>query len=67
MWDCILSILVVIHLCTEYIHYAFEYICGKREGSILKDILSHRKASTKTEKLEQIQTDIDLIKEKLGI
>lgn len=67
MWDCILSILVIVHLCTEYIHYIFEYVSGKREGNVLADIQKHRRESKKTEKLKQIQRDITLIKEKLGI
>ena len=67
MWDCILSILVIFHLVTEYIHYVYEYLSGNREKNILVDIQRHRIRSKKTERLEQIQKDIDLIKENLGI
>lgn len=67
MWDCILSILVIVHLLTEYVHYTLEYIWGKREGNVLLDIQKHRKASQKTAALARLQKDVDLIKEKLGI
>lgn len=74
MWDCILSILVIIHLCSEYVHYVLEWIAGKREKDVLADIQKHRRRSKKTEMLQQIQKDIatntkslDVIKEKLGI
>ena len=67
MWDCILSILVIVHLVTEYIHYTLEYIWGKREGNVLLDIQKHRRSSKKTELLNQIQKDLDLIKKKLEI
>ncbi len=66
-WDAILSILVIIHLISEYGHYAWEFVSGRREANILKDILAHRKMSTKTQRLEQIQKDLDLIKENLLI
>ena len=66
-WDAILSLLVIIHLISEYGHYAWEFVSGRREVSILNDILKHRKRSTKTEKLIGIQKDLDLIKEKLNI
>lgn len=67
MWDCILSILVIFHLGSEYIHYVIEYFTGRREKNVLADILKHRKRSKKTEKLTRIQEDLDLIKKKLGI
>jgi len=67
MWDCILSILVIFHLVTEYVHYVIEYVWGKRDKNVLEDILNHRKISKKTEKLNKIQKDLDLIKKKLGI
>ncbi len=67
MWDCILSILVVFHLLSEYIHYGLEYFSGRKEGSVLKDILHHRKHSKKTELLEQIQKDLNKIKQALEI
>ena len=67
LWDCILSVLVIIHLCSEYIHYFLEWFSSKKEKSVLLDIQNHRKASNKTELLVNMQTDINLIKEKLGI
>jgi hypothetical protein len=66
-WDAILSILVIIHLISEYGHYAWEFISGRREAKILEDIQNHRKMSTKTQKLRQLQSDINLIKKKLDI
>ncbi|MHA1816596.1 MAG: hypothetical protein ACTSX1_11355 [Candidatus Heimdallarchaeaceae archaeon] len=66
-WDAILSILVIIHLISEYGHYAWEFISGKREAEILEDIQNHRKMSTKTQKLKKLQRDLDLIKKKLEI
>lgn len=67
MWDCILSILVIFHLVTEYVHYVYEYLSGNREKNILVDIQRHRMRSHKTEMLKQMQKDLDLIKEKLEI
>ena len=67
MWDFILSMLVIFHLVTEYIHYVFEYASGRREKNILVDIQRHRIRSKKTVMLIQMQKDLDLIKEKLGI
>jgi hypothetical protein len=66
-WNAILSVLVIVHLVSEYWHYAWEYITGRREAKILEDIHNHRKLSTKTKKLQQIQRDLDLIKKHLGI
>jgi len=66
-WDFLLSVLVIIHLISEYGHYIWEFISGQRETNILKDIQTHRRKSTKTTRLICIQTDIALIKEKLNI
>lgn len=66
-WDAILSILVIVHLISEYGHYALEFISGRKKGEILEDIQNHRKLSTKTERLKKIQTDLDLIKKRLVI
>jgi len=66
-WDSILSLLVIIHLCSEYVHYFLEYFSGKKETNILKDIHIHRKSSNKTKRLQQIQSDLDLIKKVLKI
>lgn len=66
-WDATLSLLVIIHLISEYGHYAWEFISGRRKTNILKDIQKHRKKSTKTHKLKNIQKDLNLIKEKLDI
>ena len=66
-WDAILSILVIIHLISEYGHYAWEFISGRKEAKILEDIQNHRKLSTKTKRLRQIQKDLDLIKKRLVI
>ncbi len=40
-WDAILSILVIIHLISEYGHYIWEFVSGRRESNILKDIQIH--------------------------
>lgn len=66
-WNFVVSILVIIHLISEYGHYIWEFISGQRETNILKDIQVHRKKSTKTRRLIAIQTDIALIKDKLEI
>lgn len=63
----ILSILVVVHLVTEYFHYAWEFFSGRKEKNILSDIQNHRQQSTKTAKLNKIQIDIDIIKKRLGV
>ena len=74
MWDFILSMLVVFHLGSEYVHYAIEYFTGKREKNVLTDIQRYRQRSKKTQMLEQLQKDVtantkslDAIKKKLGI
>ena len=67
LWGMIVSFLVVFHLITEYFHYFWEWYTGRKEKNILEDIQNHRKQSTKTERLEKIQADLDLIKERLGI
>lgn len=66
-WDAILSILVIVHLISEYGHYIWEFVSGRRESNILKDIQIHRKKSTKTYRLACIQTDLHLIKQELKI
>jgi len=70
----ILSVLVVVHLITEYFHYAWEFFTGRKENNLIKDILHYRKKSTKTTRLICLQCDvavlredIDLIKKKLEI
>ncbi len=66
-WDGILSIMVVFHLISEYVHYILEFGFSRKETGILNDILKHRKKSSKTEKLILIQNDLDLIKKRLKI
>ena len=66
-WDALLSLLVIVHLVSEYWHYAWEYWSGRKKANILKDIQKYRKKSTKTKKLKQIQDDLNLIKKKLLI
>jgi len=66
-WDAILSCLVIIHLISEYWHYAWEYFSGRNKSNILKDIHKHRMSSTKTQRLKQLQKDVDCIKKCLGI
>lgn len=67
IWDLILSILVTFHIIIEFIHYGHEYISAKREKNYLEDIHKYRKSSTKTEKLIQIQKDLNKIKKELKI
>lgn len=66
-WDAILSCLIIIHLVSEYAHYGWEYITGRREAKILEDIHTFRKNSTKSEKIKKLQEDINLIKKRLLI
>ncbi len=66
-WDAVLSCLVIIHLISEYWHYAWEYFSGRKKSNILKDIHKHRMNSTKTQRLKQLQKDVDCIKDCLGI
>jgi len=61
------AIMVAFHLITEYIHYILEFVWGRKDKNILKDILKHRKSSRKSEMLVEIVTDLRLIKEHLGI
>lgn len=67
MWNCILSFLVIFHLATEYVHYAYEYFSARRGNNLLIDIHRHRIRSKKTAKLNQIQKDLNAIKKKLKI
>lgn len=64
-WDAILSILVIVHLLSEYSHYIWEFISGRREANILNEIHNHRKSSTKTRRLIHLQVNQDLIMEDL--
>jgi hypothetical protein len=66
-WDGILSIMVVFHLMSEYVHYILEFGFSRKETGILKDILQHRKKSNKTERLIHIQDDLDMIKKHLDM
>ncbi len=66
-WDAILSILVIVHLISEYGHYIWEFISGRKEAGVLDDILQHRKQSNKTERLIHIQDDLDEIKKHLNM
>ena len=63
MWDMILSILVILHLCTEYVHYILEYRWGKKDKNILEDIHKHRRKSTKTERLDRIEKGLEEIRQ----
>lgn len=67
MWSIISSILVFFHLTLELAHYVYEYFAAKRGSNILIDIQRHRLRSKKTEKLIKLQSDLDKIKEHLGI
>jgi len=66
-WAIISTILVGVHLITEYAHYIVEFLWGKKDKEILKDILNHRKSSRKSEMLVEIVKDLRLIKKHLGI
>ena len=61
------AIMVSVHLVTEYFHYILEFLWGRKDKNILKDILKHRKSSRKSEMLVEIVTDLRLIKTHLGI
>ena len=67
MWSFVSSVLVFIHLSLELAHYAYEYVASRRGSNILIDIQRHRLRSQKTERLIQLQKDMDLIKKHLGI
>jgi len=66
-WAVISTIMVTVHLVTEYAHYIIEYLWGKKDKEVLTDILKHRKSSRKSEMLVQIVKDLRQIKEHLGI
>ena len=66
-WDAVLSFLVIIHLISEYSHYIWEFISGRKKANILEDIQNHRMKSTKTARLMDIQRDMKMIKKELGI
>jgi len=66
-WAVISTVLVAVHLVTEYAHYIIEFLWGRKDKNILKDILDHRKSSRKSEMLVEIVKDLRLIKEHLGI
>jgi len=61
------AIMVAVHLVTEYAHYTLEFMWGRKDKSILKDILKHRKSSRKSEMLVEIVEDLRMIKRHLGI
>lgn len=66
-WAVLSTVMVAVHLVTEYAHYIIEYLWGKKDKEVLKDILKHRKSSRKSEMLVEIVKDLRLIKEHLGI
>lgn len=66
-WAVISTAMVAVHLVTEYAHYIIEFLWGKKDKDILKDILEHRKSSRKSEMLVEIVKDLRLIKKRLGI
>jgi hypothetical protein len=66
-WAVISTAMVAIHLVTEYAHYIIEFLWGKKDKEILKDILKHRKSSRKSEMLVEIVKDLRQIKKHLGI
>ena len=55
------------HLALELAHYIYEYFAARRGKNILIDIQRHRLRSKKSEMLKDIQSDLNLIKEKLEI
>lgn len=61
------AIMVGIHLITEYAHYTLEFLWGRKDKDVLKDILKYRKSSRKSEMLVEIVKDLRLIKNRLGI
>lgn len=65
-WSSILSVLVIVHLISEYWHYAWEYFSGRREANILKDIQKYRKQSTKTARIIHIQIAVDALLEDIN-
>lgn len=66
-WGIIATGLVGFHLACEYVHYLFDFFKGRKDSKILSDISDHRKKSTKTARLADIQKDLQLIKKHLGI
>ena len=66
-WAIISTVMVTVHLVTEYAHYIIEFLWGKKDKEILKDILNHRKSSRKSEMLVEIVKDLRQIKKHLGI
>ena len=66
-WAVISTVMVAVHLVTEYAHYIIEFLWGKKDKEILKDILNHRKSSRKSEMLVEIVKDLRQIKKHLGI
>ena len=66
-WGIISTAMVGVHLITEYFHYAIEFLWGRKDKEILKDILKHRQSSRKSEMLVEIVKDLRQIKEHLGI
>lgn len=66
-WAVISTVMVTVHLFTEYAHYIIEFLWGKKDKEILTDILEHRKSSRKSEMLVEIVKDLKRIKKHLGI
>jgi hypothetical protein len=62
-WDAVLSVVVIFHVTCEFAHYLLEYFWGRKEGSVLLDILTHRKQSQKTALLRQIRSNQEVIME----
>jgi len=65
--DIIIFILVLIHLCTEYGHYLYDFFTHRKESRNLEALFKHHNACTNDKKLNKLQKDIDKIKKKFKI
>ena len=67
IWPIITAVMVFVHLACEYLHYIWDFLKGRKDSKILEEIHDHRKKSTKTARIADVQKDLQLIKKHLGI
>jgi len=67
MLDIIIFILVLLHLCTEYGHYLYDFFIHRKENKNLEALFKHHSDCTNVEKLNKLQIDINKIKRNFKI
>ena len=54
IWEIILCVLVTFHLISEYFHYIWEFLSGRKNNKLLEAIHNHHHECTNDVKLNRI-------------